>query len=171
MMNLINDKTQLRNKTLIYHVVLPLLIGSLIYVLFRSESLIVFNWLGYLGILEHIREFRELLNSFKYVLPNWVIYSLADGLWVYAFVSAYLIYFKIDYWLIVPFLLSIGIEILQYFQFFQGTFDVLDLIYFIIGYTLPFLLLKNFYQFKIKLYWKISFNQKTTILKMVSKSK
>ena len=150
MMNLINDKTQLRNKTLIYHVVLPLLIGSLIYVLFRSESLIMFTWFDNLGILEQIKEYRVMFYSFKQLLPNWIIYSLVDGLWGYTFVSAYLIYFKIDYWLIVPFLLSVGVEVLQYFQLFQGTFDVIDLLCYIVGYTLPFLLLKNYNQFNFK---------------------
>ena len=136
--------------TVFIHVLVPLLVGGLIYILFRNESLLMFNWFDNLGILEQIKELRAVLNPMKTILPNWVYYSLADGLWTYAFVSAYLIYYKIDYWLILPFLLSIGVEILQYFQLFQGTFDVIDLLCCIIGYTLPFLLLKNYYQLNFK---------------------
>lgn len=136
--------------TVFIHVLLPLLIGGLIYVLFRNESLIMFKWFDNLGLLEQIKGLRAVLNPMKSILPNWVYYSLADGLWTYAFVSAYLIYYKVDYWLLLPFVLSIGVEILQYFQLFQGTFDVIDLLCCIVGYTLPFLLLKNYYQLNFK---------------------
>lgn len=136
--------------TVFINVLVPLLIGGLIYILFRNESLIMFNWFDYLGLLEQIKELRATLNPMKSILPNWIYYSLADGLWTYAFVSAYLIYYKVDYWLLLPFLLSIGVEILQYFQLFQGTFDVIDLLCCIVGYTLPFLLLKNYHQFNFK---------------------
>ena len=149
MMNLIKTKHQFIHEVLM-HVLIPLLIGGLIYLLFRNESLIMFNWFDDLGLLEQIKELRATLKPMKSILPNWIYYSLADGLWTYAFVSAYLIYYKIDYWLILPFVLSIGVEVLQYFQLFQGTFDVLDLLCCIVGYTLPFLLLKNYYQLNFK---------------------
>ncbi len=149
MMNLIKVKFQFIHKALI-HVLIPLLIGGLIYLLFRNESLIMFTWFDNLGLLEQIKELRAILNPVKSILPNWIYYSLADGLWTYAFVSAYLIYYKIDYWLLLPFLLSIGVEVLQYFQLFQGTFDMIDLLCCIIGYTLPFLLLKNLHQYNFK---------------------
>ena len=149
MMNLIKVKFQFIYEVLM-HVLIPLLIGGLIYLLFRNESLIMFKWFDNLGLLEQIKELRATLNPMKSILPNWIYYSLADGLWTYAFVSAYLIYYKVDYWLLLPFLLSIGVEILQYFQLFQGTFDVLDLLCCIVGYTLPFLFLKNFHQLNFK---------------------
>ena len=139
----------LKNSVFI-HVLTPLLIGGMIYILFRNESLIMFNWFDNLGVLEQIKELRAAINPMKSILPTWIYYSLADGLWTYAFVSAYLIYYKVDYWLLLPFLLSIGVEILQYLQLFQGTFDVIDLLCCIAGYTLPFLLLKNYYQLNFK---------------------
>lgn len=149
MINLIKTKHQFIHEVLI-HVLIPLLIGGLIYLLFRNESLLMFKWFDNLGLLEQIKELRAAISPVKSILPNWIYYSLADGLWTYAFVSAYLIYYKVDYWLLLPFLLSIGVEILQYFQLFQGTFDVLDLVCCIVGYTLPFLLLKNYHQLNFK---------------------
>ena len=61
-----------------------LTIGGMIYVLYRSHSLLVFHIAGKLGLsawIDHIRNSAPILE-----LPEWVIYSLPGGLWAAAYI-------------------------------------------------------------------------------------
>ncbi len=127
----------------IINIALPLFVGGFIYILFRNESLIMFDWFDKLGLLEPIKELREIINPIKPYMANWIYFSLADGLWTYAFTSAFLLFGDRNrYWLALPFLLSIGVEMLQYLGLFKGTYDPLDLLFCVIGYVLPFIVFK-----------------------------
>ena len=50
-------------------------IGGMIYLMFRSESLVMFRWCETL----HIREYVDSVRI-SCTLPNWIVYSLPDGL-------------------------------------------------------------------------------------------
>ena len=71
-----------------------LLIGSLIYIFFRSETLVLFTWIGY---FENIHEFVYYLRGYTVELaiyfPLWFIYSYPDGMWVYSYVFLLLMIF------------------------------------------------------------------------------
>ena len=78
-------------KSQIYiHVVLPVLIGLFIYILFRPDRIIMFDWFALLGIAESISDLRENSPSNSKV-PSWIIYNLPDGLWVYSLTALMLI--------------------------------------------------------------------------------
>ena len=64
------------------HVAAPLVLGSLIYVLFRHESLLVFDWLEHLGVDAYVQALRARCDHWE--LPSWVAYSVPDGLWCWA---------------------------------------------------------------------------------------
>lgn len=120
---------------------MPILIGGLVYLLFRDDS-IFFNQL-----------IRPTLHFFdlplKMTLPNWFVYALPDGLFVYSYV-----FFMLDNWkgklsllslsysLFLP-LILIVIEFGQYFGVFKGTFDKLDLIFYLLGVFLAFTITKG----------------------------
>ena len=119
---------------MIFKISFPLIIGTLIYLLFRSTDLIVFEWLESLGLIDIVLCFRQLIKIYNIELPNWVVYSLPDGLWVMSitffmsfiwrgFNSPESIFFVLS-----GFLLSSGMELLQYFKYLKGTFDYVDLI-------------------------------------------
>jgi hypothetical protein len=65
-------------------------------------------------------------------LPNWVIYSLPGGIWVFVLTIIFRrVYRKritpqlpIDY---LPMIYAIGLEFLQYLHVTDGTFDKMDL--------------------------------------------
>lgn len=125
-------------KLSLIHVILPLVIGGLIYVCFRSLSLRLFDWFEIIGLNSFLLSIRNLTYSFKTDLPLWVYFSLPDGLWVYSFSSALIIFWDNDFkkfklWSLIPLVLSVLIEILQVFDFFPGTFDFIDLIFSIMG--------------------------------------
>lgn len=138
-------------KLIFIHVIMPLLLGGLIYISFRSTSLRMFNWFEWSKIDFVTSLIRYLIYPLKKYLPLWFYFSLPDGLWVYSFSSALLIYWnndfqKVNYWLLIPFLSGILIEILQGFKFFSGTFDFLDLFFSAFG----LLLSKTIINYKFK---------------------
>lgn len=81
----------------------------------------------------------------------WVKYNLVDGLWVFSF-SIFLLYIwgqekkslMKTFWLLTPMLSAIGFEFSQ-FVFSWGTFDVLDIIWYCLGYSFSFLIFLSFF--------------------------
>lgn len=124
---------------LLIHCVLPLWIGGWVYLLFRSESLLMFRWADFLGLLEFIREQRETWGEGSETLPGWVLFSLPDGAWVYTATA-----FFGRLWRTGPLLphvawtgsasvLAIGGEFAQWPGWIPGTFDWVDLILYLVA--------------------------------------
>ena len=126
-----------------------LLIGSYLYLKFRSETLLMFKWAKNLGlefIVSSIRGSFESLNSYR---MKYIIFSAPYGFWVISFccfigaiwhkdssVSA------IIWRLFVP-AIAISSELLQFLRLIPGTYDTNDLLVLIlstiIGITISFL--------------------------------
>lgn len=132
------------------HCLIPILSGGLIYVLFRSQSLIMFSWINTIGFNELVNLLRAYTNANEVIMPDWFIYSFPDALWIYSFTSALIIvsgckWSEYKVWLLLPIGLGFGIELLQYFNLFNGTFDTADLYSYILGTLLSICILnKNF---------------------------
>tara|TARA_B100001109_G_scaffold226315_1_gene200336 strand:- start:503 stop:895 length:393 start_codon:yes stop_codon:yes gene_type:complete len=123
---------------------MPIFLGGVIYLGYRSLSLRMFDWFEFLGFSELIYDVRYLFQEFL-LLPNWFYYSLPDGLWTYAFTSSFIIIWGIKnpilkYWLAIPLILSVVPEILQFYNLFPGTFDWVDLIFMSNGFILSILI-------------------------------
>ena len=128
------------NRCSFYHVWIPVLIGGLIYTLFRVDTLLVFKMYEFLqvdGFIDYVRSYTMLWE-----IPDFVKYSLPDGLWVYAFT-----YFVVSLWkfdeskgkekyifMIIPLLCGVGGELLQLYFKSIGTFDFHDLIISLLAY-------------------------------------
>ena len=119
-------------KQTVIHVVSPLILGGLLYISFRSLSLRMFTWFEIIGLQNLILNIRNTVSPLKVMLPNWIYYSLPDGLWVYSLSSALLIlwdnkYKKGKYWLAIPLAFGVIIELAQSIKLFPGTFDIIDI--------------------------------------------
>ncbi|TGK11254.1 hypothetical protein EHO98_22225 [Leptospira stimsonii] len=111
---------------------LLLLTGSMIYILFRPTSLLMFRWFEFFQFFGSIRILRELFRDQP--VPDWIVYNLPFGLWMFS--GMILIesiwhgtkskwsYFYL--WVIPS--IALGSEFLQYFRWIPGTFDSLDVI-------------------------------------------
>lgn len=135
-------------KTTTIHVILPLIIGGLIYISFRSLSLRLFSWFELIGINTFTSFIRNTTYPIKNYLPHWIYFSLPDGLWVYSFSSALLILwgdqFKFGrYWLIIPLIFGAFIELAQKIKIFPGTFDIIDFTFSIMALALSIIILKS----------------------------
>ena len=116
-----------------------LLIGSYLYLKFRSETLLMFKWAKNLGldfIVSSIRGSFESLNSDR---MKYIIFSAPYGLWVISFccfIGA--IWHKdsslsaIILRLIVP-VIAVSSELIQFVGFLPGTFDINDLLVLIVS--------------------------------------
>ena len=109
-----------------------LMIGCLIYLLFRSKTLYIYLWCKSLGLSALIDKLRFAVLDWS--VPDFIKYSLPDGLYC----AAYLFIMdaiwhdeknKVKYLLIsiVP-IITITSEMLQIFNVVPGTFDIMDLV-------------------------------------------
>jgi len=144
-------------KQLIFGHIATLLVGGLIYLLFRTSSLKMFEWYNTIGLGTFTNKLRVLTLPFAYKIPDWILYSLPDGLWIFSYISLILFIWqnKISknslFWiLLIPFI-AISSEIGQLFRIVPGTFDLTDIILYLIGITTPFLIFTNFINQKKKI--------------------
>jgi hypothetical protein len=129
--------------------VVPLTLGGIIYLLFRSSDLRMFDWLDILGIKSAVLFFRMNSQAIKESIPDWTYYSLPDGLWVYAFTSSLILFWRghtmMKNWLLLPFIFGVIVEILQLLKLFPGTFDSMDFLFTLSAYICSiYILRKNF---------------------------
>lgn len=125
---------------------LTLLCGGLIYVLFRTATLKMFAWYETIGLGGLTNGMRKLTFQFANELPEWILFSLPDGLWIFSYVCLMLaiwqnsVSLKNALWILIIPILAIGSEIGQLFGLIVGTFDLTDLLFYIFGMTLPFII-------------------------------
>ena len=142
------------NKQFFFGFLLTLLLGGFIYISFRSDTLIMFNWFNELKLNTLIIGLREYTIPFKNYLPQWVIFSLPDGLWIFSSTSIMLLLWnnklniKTIIWILLIPLYAFSIEILQLCQLYPGTFDIIDIILYIFGIVTPLYLYTNYLNFR-----------------------
>ena len=117
------------------HVLLPLFLGGVVYILWRDPNLLMFRWFGAAGLGPAIDWLRVGTASAQTALPHWFIYSLPDGLWVYALTALMMFVWhgvrslplKI-FWLSLGLLIGAGSELAQLAGILPGAFDPIDLV-------------------------------------------
>ena len=138
----------MKRQIIIGHV-FTLLLGGFIYILFRQDTLKMFSWFDNINLSTAISELRLLTAPFSGHFPNWFLYSLPDGLWLFSYLSVLLVVWdnviskhNIHWLLLVP-MVAIFSEIGQLFEIVPGTFDIFDLIFYLLGTVLPILIFTN----------------------------
>jgi hypothetical protein len=109
----------------------------------------VFSWLNFIGIDFIDSDLRK--NSIKYAsrLPEWFIFSLPDGIWIFSYVVILISIwnFKVNkqslFWLIIIPIIAIFSEVLQIYGIVSGTFDLTDLSFYLLGFILPFIIFRK----------------------------
>jgi len=109
----------------------------------------MFSWFDKVNLLEPILDLRLVTLPFSDHLPNWFLYSLPDGLWLFSYLSILLAVwdntiskYNIHWLLLVP-TIAILAEIGQLFTIVPGTFDIIDLFFYLGGAVLPILIFTN----------------------------
>lgn len=131
-----------------------LLLGGLIYILFRTTTLKMFAWYDKIGLSNLITNLRDYVSPIANNVPNWFLYSLPDGLWIFSYISLMLYIWKnsitknsIIWIFIIPFF-ALFSEFGQLLKLVPGTFDVFDLLFYVLGIFLPLFIFNNLTNFK-----------------------
>lgn len=135
-----NKVIMAKRKTIeIYEILLGIVFlacGCAIYLLFRSKSLNIYQWCACFGLSDMVDSLRYAVQDWN--ITAWIRYSLPDGLYCAAYILIIDAIWHDDNRLIkfiiislVP-LVTISSELLQYFGLVKGTFDLYDLICYII---------------------------------------
>ena len=134
-----------------------LLLGGLIYIAFRQDTLKMFSWFDSINLSAVISKLRLFTLPLSDYLPNWFLYSLPDGLWLFSYLSVLLVVWDNViskhniHWLLLVSVVAIFSEIGQFFKIVPGTFDIFDLIFYLGGTVLPILIFTNSKTIKSKI--------------------
>lgn len=116
--------------------VLTLFMGGMIYLLFRDDSLLMFEWVRSIGLENSLNSARESTSSFS--ISEWVKYSLPDGLWCASYIilmatlwSDKKFFIRLIWTISLP-CVAVFTELLQLFGILIGTYDSCDFICYII---------------------------------------
>jgi len=99
----------------------------------------MFKWVKMLGLYPAVSEFRMQSTTVASDLPEWLIFSAPNGLWVFSFGAL-----MVSLWGATGFsvaitwavsLWAVGIvsEVMQLFNLVSGVFDVADMVAYTIG--------------------------------------
>ena len=112
---------------------ISLLIGSSIYILWRSDSLIMFGWFDAIGISQIIIGLRDYSAIYASTFPDWFYFSLPHALWTFSgMLFLYSIWgrnshFERMFWVSIMFSFGVLGELGQLIGVVSGTFNILDL--------------------------------------------
>ena len=131
--------------------IVPLIIGGMLYLGYRSQELLMFRWANYLGLSRIVNSWRKF--CFQYPLPEWCYYALPDGLWLLSYILLINIIWnshtwKSIIWIYALLAIAITSELLQLLNPYFGTFDIMDIVCYL-GAVILFEL-KNTTQWKRK---------------------
>lgn len=119
------------------NVVLPMTFGASIYICFRATNLLVFHWIDAAGLLELTMSLRGALGGIR--LPLFILYSVPDGLWVFA-TTSWMIHVWHGRppwpWLLVGLVLGTGGEFGQAAGVVPGTYQHEDIWCYCMGFLL-----------------------------------
>ena len=112
--------------------IVSLLIGFLIYIVYRSENLLMFDWFKNLKIYNLVMKIRETITI---PIPKWAIFSLPYALWNFSLGTSLIAiwYRKMNNLIkiciiLLVLLMGVVIELLQGIHLIRGTFDMNDFI-------------------------------------------
>lgn len=112
-----------------------LIFGGFIYVVFRSEDLLMFNWFRSLGLNSVVIKLRDSYGLMN--IHDWVKYNIPAGLWLFSYMliidsiweNGYNSTYKFFITILPVF--AIISEVMQFFQILPGTFDIMDMIIYV----------------------------------------
>lgn len=122
-----------------------LIMGCSVYLFFRKIPPVLFYLCDSFNLIAVINSLR--VYSYGYLTNNIILYNLPDGLWVLSylfFISTVLLNearWKLMLWILPIPISSIICECLQYYHYTPGTFDVKD----IMAYVIPTILFEIIY--------------------------
>lgn len=135
-------------RTIIFGI-LPVSIGGLIYLTYRTDTLLMFKWFDNFLFSEIISLIRSNHFIQSIPIPEWFKFSIPDAFWLFSFtyfllkIWEFKICFSSIIWILLTPLIGILSEIAQLTGLLPGTFDIIDLIFLIFASIFPLFFLKK----------------------------
>jgi hypothetical protein len=114
--------------------VLPIVAGGIVYLLFRDPRLWMFRWAAWIGLDGLIAAARVHSLPHGPSMPEWLLFSFPDGVWVFAGTAFFARLWHDGRWAqrlcwigVAP-AMAIGGEVGQALGLVPGTFDGTDLV-------------------------------------------
>jgi hypothetical protein len=129
---------------IVIHVLMPISIGIIIYMLFRGIPI--------------IDPHGNIFPIWTIKVPEWAMYNIPDGLWMYSllFCTSMIWAHEKSYthygWLTIILILSITSEFLQKWGLITGTFDLQDIYAYLIATTIHVAQLYSMTSQKVNIY-------------------
>ncbi len=120
--------------------IIPLIVGGIIYIIWRVDSLLMFAWIESFGLTDILKVLRD--NYKHYHIPKWALYNLPNGTWTYTFtfIMTYVwvkeLSMKRYFYISMPFLLGSVFELGQLIKIIPGVFCYGDILAHFIGASL-----------------------------------
>ena len=128
--------TYMSKRQSLFVALISLSLAGMIYILFRSTDMYMFLPVKACGGLSSLNEIRFAFAGCH--LPDWFLYSLPDGLWLYAYmlIVRCLWYndnsvIKVLFLSVLP-VFAITIEVLQFLSLYFGTGDIIDIVFYLV---------------------------------------
>jgi len=149
----VEERITMRKKIIeIIAAILLLIIGGLIYLTFRTKSLVMFSWVEAIRLDGFVDALRENKTTFK--IPYFIKYCLPNALWTLSYILMVDAIIRKDnnklFWTIVLPIIASVLEIFQIWKIIPGTFDIADLLCFLLP-TISYCV-----------YYKIYYNEKVS---------
>jgi hypothetical protein len=117
--------------------------------IFRPKNILLNELILNIDILKVLEKTRSILQNRLSNIDPWFIYSLPDALWIFSFTTT-ILYFsdniissKNVFWFIFIIGFPVILEFAQKYNIISGTFDINDIIFYILGYALSILTFKK----------------------------
>ncbi|SRR5258705_3754801 len=123
-----------RASFILLHVILPLLVGGMIYACWRDYNLPMFRWFDLAGIGPLVHQLRVTTAPLQVKLPFWFQFSVPDAMWTYALTAFMALVWRgaqswsRPIWISMGLLLGAGSELGQLAGIVPGSFDASDLV-------------------------------------------
>jgi len=128
-------------------ILIPLIIGIVVYLLFRKPTYQLIFWISADGKSELLNR----VNLSDTAIPDWIKYNLPDGLWIFSLTFSVLWLVDFDTRMRKSFVMVMSVlffgllfEFLQSSDIISGTFDWWDIIAYFIGFLSPILITRNY---------------------------
>lgn len=123
--------------------VLSMVLGGLIYLLWRPKSLVMFSWVAALQLDGVVNDTRIWASEYVGMLPAWMCFSLPQALWLMSgCLALQLIWWKTPcsggkrFWMFALLALAVAGEVGQALYLVEGVFDYLDLTFILLAFLL-----------------------------------
>ena len=110
-----------------------MVIGGMIYLLWRSDDMLMFKCADAVGLSGLIYSARGMFGSYSEWVPNIILFSLPDAVWVYSGTAFFSRLWESGprlphlFWSLIFVVLAVGGELGQIINIVPGTFDWIDL--------------------------------------------